>query len=211
VAVLVWDKIGERQYETGVDRGVLYLSDGSAVVWNGLTSVIESRSRDTKAVYLDGIKYQDHVIPGDYSARLTAFTYPEELDSLIGNANYAPGVTVYDQPTTMFNLSYRTVIGNDIGGINYGYRIHIVYNVVAIPTDVTMNTVADTQTPEVFEWELKGAPNQLPGYRPTNHISIDSTQISPINLVGLESRLYGSATSDPDLPSFGELLDMVAP
>ena len=211
MAVLVWDKVGERQYETGVDRGVLYLSDESAVVWNGLTSVIESRTRDTKAYYLDGIKYQDRVIPGDYSAKLTAFTYPDELDLMMGNADYAPGVTVYDQPSRMFTFSYRTRIGNDLVGPDLGYRIHIVYNVVAIPSDITNNTIGDTPAPDAFEWQLEGAPNALPGYRHTNHISIDSRKISPIDLIGVESRLYGSPAQDPNLPSFGELLDLVGP
>jgi hypothetical protein len=210
VTALVWDGSGDHQYETGIDRGVLYLTDGSAVAWNGLTSVVESRSRDLKSYFLDGIKYQDRVIPGAYSARLSAYTYPDELDALMGNAQYAQGVTLYDQRSSMFNLSYRTRIGNDVFGSNYAERIHIVYNLVAIPSDVTNNTIGEAAAPEAFEWELSGTPISLDWYRPANHISVDSREMDPIALVGLEHVLYGTETDDPSLPSFEDLLALVS-
>jgi hypothetical protein len=211
VTAIVWDKVGDRRYETGVDRGVLYLLDGTAVPWNGLTSVVESRSRDVKSYYMDGIKYQDHVVPGEYAAKLQAFTYPDELDLLLGNKNFAPGVTVYDQPSQPFHLSYRTRIGNDLVGLDFAYRVHVVYNVVATPNDVSYDTVGESVTVKPFEWDLKSAPNRYEGIRPTSHISLDSRSVDPTLLSELETSLYGSSVADPSLPSFESLLFMVAP
>jgi hypothetical protein len=210
VTALVWDKVGERRYETGIDRGVLYLTDGSAFPWNGLASITENRSRESKSYYIDGIKHQEHVIPGEYSAKLTAYTYPDQLDSLLGNADFAPGVTVYDQPTKMFHLSYRTGIANDLLGFEYGYKVHIVYNIVATPNDVAYDTLGESVSAKPFDWDLKGIPNYLAGFRASNHISVDSRTVNPVVLAGLEAHLYGSDTEDPLLPPFVDLLEMVA-
>lgn len=210
MTALVWDKAGDRQYETGVDRGVLYLTEGTAVPWNGLVSVVESRGREVQSDYMDGVKYQDYVIPGDYAAKITAFTYPDELDSLVGNAKYAPGVTVYDQPSKMFHLSYRTGIGDDQSHLGASYKIHVVYNILAVPGDVTSETLAETVTPSSFEWNLTGIPIWIDGYRATNHLSVNSHEIPPISLLGLEARLYGTAGANPSLPPFGDLLDLLA-
>jgi len=210
VTALVWDKIGDRKYETGVDHGVLYLSSGSAVPWNGLVSVVESRTREVKSYYLDGVKYLDHLIPGDYSAKIQAYTYPEEMEVLLGTVDYAPGVTVYDQLTHRFSLSYRTGVGNDLEGLNYGYKIHVVYNVTATPNDVSFETVGESVSPQPFEWDLKGLPNRLVGMRPSCHISLDSRKVNPTILQSVEDRLYGSASLNPSLPGFSALLAMVS-
>jgi hypothetical protein len=210
VTALTWDQIGDRQYETGVDHGVLYLTSGIAVPWNGLVSVVESRTREVKSYYLDGLKYLDHVIPGDYSAKVRAFTYPEELEVLLGTVDVAPGVVVYDQLTRSFHMSYRTGIGNDLEGLNYGYKIHVVYNVTAMPTDVSFETVAESVSPQPFEWDLKALPNRLVGIRPSCHISLDSRTVNPTILQTVEDRLYGSASLNPNLPSFSALLAMVS-
>jgi hypothetical protein len=211
VTAIVWDKVGDRRYETGVDRGVLYLTDGTAVPWNGLTSIVENRTRDVKSYYMDGVKYQDHVVPGDYAAKLQAFTYPDELDLLLGNKNFAPGVTVYDQPSQPFHLSYRTRIGNDLAGSDFAYRVHVVYNVVAAPNDVSYDTEGESVSAKPFEWDLRGTPYQHSGFRPTSHISLDSRSMDPALLSELEDRLYGSSIANPSLPSFASLLFMVTP
>jgi hypothetical protein len=210
VTALVWDKPGDRRFVSGFDRGVLYTTDGNVDVWNGLVSVVESFSRDVKSSYMDGVKYQDYAIPGDYTAKLTAFTYPDTLDLLMGNAEFAPGITVYDQPSKMFHLSYRTGVGNDLQALEYGYRIHIVYNVTAVLGDVTDQTISETPTPASFEWDLHGSPTYLDGFRATNHISIDSKKIDPIALTGLEHILYGTDETAPHLPAIGDLLDMIS-
>jgi hypothetical protein len=211
LTALVWDKVGDRRYETGVDRGVLYLTDGSAVPWNGLTSIIESRSREVKSYYIDGVKYMDHVIPGDYSAKVSAYTYPEELDAVLGNVHFAPGVTVYDQWVHPFHLSYRTGIGNDLEGMDHGYKVHIVYNVTATPNDVSYDTIGESVAAKPFEWDLKALPAHRVGIRPSSHISLDSRELDPELLHSIEIRLYGSAILNPDLPTFVQLLNMVAP
>jgi hypothetical protein len=163
MTVLEWDKIGDRRYETGVDRGVLFLPDGPAVPWNGLTSVTETLSREVKSYYVDGTKFMDHHVPGSYSAKLAAFTYPDELETLLGMTEYAPGVFLHDQRTKLFHLSYRTLIGNDVDGTDHGYKVHVVYNILAIPSDKTMNSLSNQVSVEPFEWDLSGTPNVMFG------------------------------------------------
>jgi hypothetical protein len=216
MTVLEWDKVGDRRYEIGIDRGVLFPPDGPAVPWNGLTSVTETLGREVKSYYLDGIKYLDHHIPGSYQAKLSAFTYPDELDELLGMSAYASGVFLHDQRAKLFHLSYRTLVGNDIDGLEHGYKIHIVYNVLAIPSDKTMNSVSDSQAVDSFEWDLYGTPNVLYGIRPTAHISLDSRKIDPTVLATLEGMLYGmpyvdvdNPGSDPNLSSLFDLLTTV--
>lgn len=216
MTVLQWDQMGDRRYETGIDRGVLYPRTGGAVPWNGLTSVSESVSRDVKSYYLDGIKYLDRHIPGSYSAKLSAFTYPDELDVLLGMSEYVSGVFLHDQPAGMFHLSYRTLIGNDIDGTEHGYKIHIVYNVLAIPSDKDMATLSDSPSADPFEWDLRGTPVIQFGLRPTAHISIDSRRAWYGDLDTVERVLYGTPYvdhdhpgSNPYLPPFADLLAML--
>ena len=144
MATLVWDQIGERIYQTGVDRGVLYLHDGTVVPWNGLTSMDESSNSELKSFFLDGVKYLENLSPGDFLGKLKAFTYPDEFDQVNGIAPVAPGLLYYEQPPKSFNLSYRTRVGNDIEGTEYGYKIHILYNVIANPDSVSRNTIQDS-------------------------------------------------------------------
>lgn len=209
MTALAWGAAGDRRYETGIDRGVLYLLDGTAVAWNGLTGVNEVRTREIKSYYLDGVKYLDRHVPGSYAAKLTAFTYPDELEGLLGNPEFAPGVTVYDQKASYFHLSYRTGIGNDVDGKDHGYKIHVVYNVTASPSDVGIATLGESVVATPFEWNLVGTPQLLYGLRPTAHISIDSTRIDPDVLELVEAALYGTDDDDADLPSLIDLLTLM--
>jgi hypothetical protein len=209
MTALEWDKIGDRRYETGVDRGVLYLREGNAVPWNGLTSVNEERSREVKSYYIDGVKYLDHHVPGSYSASLSAFTYPDELDELMGNEEFAPGVILHDQKSSIFHLSYRTMIGNDLEGVDFGYRLHILYNLMAIPSNAAMASIGESVTPVLFEWKLTGTPSTMYGVRPTSHISIDSRHIDPDLLVEIESLLYGTVDTNPVFPTPIQLLNLI--
>lgn len=211
MTTLVWDQVGERRYETGIDRGVIYLKDGSSVPWNGLTSVVESQSRDIQSYYIDGIKYLDYSSPGAYSAKLQAFTYPDELDVVLGNGNFAPGVVVHDQKADRFNLSYRTRLANDIQGTDFAYKIHIVYNVTASPGDADYETLSSSVTAKDLAWDLRGVPNQMFGIRPTCHISLNSRTLDPVKLADLEALLYGTVSVNPALPGFIDLLEMLAP
>jgi hypothetical protein len=205
---LVWDKIGDRTYQTGVDRGVLYLSDGTAAAWNGLTSVEEKFSQERKSYYLDGIKYFENVLPGDFSAQLKAFTYPDEFERINGVAPDGAGLFVHDQKPTSFGLSYRTLIGDDVFGTERGYKIHLLYNLTAIPGSNSYTSLGDQSDLIEFGWDLSGIPVATPGYRPTAHISLDSTKMNPSHIEYFEIILYGSDNVEPRLPTFQELIDL---
>jgi hypothetical protein len=205
MAVLVWDQVGERIYQTGVDRGVLYLQDGTTVAWNGLVDVEESPSSELKSFFLDGVKYLENLSPGDFLGKLKAFTYPDEFDSVNGIANVAPGLSYYEQPPKSFNLSYRTRIGNDLEGMDYGYKIHILYNVIAQPENYAFITLQDVVQPVEFGWSLTGTPPKIDKARPTVHISIDSRTTPPEILQIVEAKLYGTITSAPSLPPISEI------
>jgi hypothetical protein len=209
MTALVWDQPGDRRYETGIDHGVLYLPGGGAVPWNGLVSLVETRTRELKSFYIDGFKYLDYSVPGAYAAKLQAFTYPDEFDDLIGNRELAPGLTIYDQRATQFGLSYRTGIGNDLEGVNYGYNIHLVYNVTASESDPTFNTMGDSFSGVTFEWNLVAVPNLPSGFGPSSHFSADSRKLSPTHLANLENYLYGTSGSAPALPDLSTLNSLV--
>lgn len=210
MTALVWDQVGERRYETGVDRGVLYPPGGAAVSWNGLISVNETVNREVKPYYIDGVKFLDHHVPGSYAAQLSAFTYPDEMDALIGTEEFSPGVFVHDQRSPkLFNLSYRTLVGNDVEGMDYAYKVHILYNLLAVLNDISFNTIGENVEPQAFQWSISGTPSTMFGIRPTSHISLDSRRIDPLLLVDLENLLYGTTESDPELPDLVTLLGMV--
>lgn len=209
MTALVWDQAGERRYETGIDRGVLYPPSGDAVPWNGLVSVSENTAREVKSYYIDGIKYLDRHIPGSYAAKLSAFTYPDELDELLGVSEFVPGVHVHDQRSKLFNLSYRTKVGNDLEGDDHGYKVHVVYNILANPSDFSYESLSSTATAKPFEWDLSGTPMNMFGIRPTAHISLDSRRIDAAMLEALETQIYGDTDTDPELPNLVDLLALI--
>lgn len=208
MTALEWDRIGERFFETGVDRGVLFTVDGAAVPWNGLTNISENSTGEVKSFWVDGVKYLDHHVPGSYSAKLEAFTYPPILDELTGTVLYAPGVYLYDQKAKLFHLSYRTRIGNDLDQ-ELGYKIHVIYNVLAMASSSGMSTLGDNVEPAKFSWDLTGTPQQMFGVRPTAHISVNSLGIDPDLLETIEGLLYGTADADPALPAMVDLLTLI--
>jgi hypothetical protein len=206
VTILTWDDVGERIFQSGVDRGVLYLQDGTVVAWNGLTSVEESSSGELKSFYIDGVKYLENLTSRDYVGHLKAFTYPDEFDSVNGIATVVEGFEAYEQPSKSFNLSYRTRIGNDFDGTDYGYKIHILYNVLAQPDSYAYATSDDSGAkPIEFGWTLTGTPPKIDRFRPTVHVAIDSTKTPPDVLQILENQMYGTDTSPPKLPTFQEI------
>jgi hypothetical protein len=209
MTALEWDKVGERRYQTGIDRGVLYPRSGEAVPWNGLVSINETKSREVKSYYLDGVKYLDHHVPGSYAATLSAFTYPDELEELLGTPQYAPGVFVHDQTAKLFHLAYRTLVGNDTEGTEHGYKLHIVYNVLAVPADATSESLSDSVGLSPFDFALTGTPPTMFGIRPTSHISLDSRLVDPLILTAVEELIYGTDAVDPALPDFVDLLAMM--
>lgn len=209
MTTLVWDKPGERRYQSGVSRGVLYPQSGPGVAWNGLTGVEESNDTELKAFHHEGTRYLQTLSPGEFSAKLKAFTYPEEFEEICGEAKPSPGFSLHNQVSQSFHLSYRVHLGDDLAGPERGYKIHILYNLLADPETNSYATFTDSGvTPLEFAWTLTGTPPKLLGYRPTVHVSIDSTKTPPEILETLEKILYGTESSDPSLPLINDLVEI---
>lgn len=194
--ILVWDRPEERTYETGLDRGVLYLPDGTAVPWNGLTAVIEKNDREVTEVYYDGAKINDLVTIGSFSATMKAVTYPDEFIELEGATQLRSGFYANDQSPTTFGLCYRSRIGNALDGDVSAYKLHLLYNVTATPADKTYATAGDDPSLVEFEWDISAVPENIPGIRPTAHITVDSRELDPWLLEDLEEMLYGASFND---------------
>ena len=209
MTALVWDQVGERVYQTGVDRGVLYLPDGNGVPWNGLVSVEDTPSRETSSFYLDGIKYLERHSPGDFSGKLTAFTYPDEFDLLNGMFTNGNGMFFTEQSPKAFGLSYRTLLGDDIAGTERGYKLHLLYNLLANPDAVAYNSIGAQTDPISFGWTLTGTPVVVSGVRPTAHVYIDSTKLVPGAIDIIEATLYGSETTAPTLPPLSDVITLL--
>jgi hypothetical protein len=207
---LVWHEPVELKFETGVEKGVLYPSGGSAVVWNGLTSVEEISSGETQSHYLDGVKYLDRVIPGDCALNIKAYTYPTEFEELIGVKEAALGFDVYNQPTRSFGLSYQTRLGSSLLSTDFGYKLHIVYNAMANPDAVSFESLGESTSPAEFGWNIIATPVALAGFRPTAHFALDSSKIPPLLLKSIEEILYGSSSDAPRLPDPDELVTLLS-
>lgn len=194
---LEWDKTGERIYETGTDRGVLYVASNgtypTGVAWNGLTGVDENPSgAEANAQYADNIKYLELRSAEDFGATVTAYTYPDEFEQCDGSAEPAEGMYIGQQARKMFGMSYRTKIGNDVDGDEHGYYIHLIYGATASPSQRSYKTVNDSPEPIEFSWEVTTTPVNITGYKPVAHVRINSTKADPENLAVLESVLYGA-------------------
>ena len=203
---LDWDAIGTHYYEAGVDRGVLYVAGQPGVVWNGLTSVNETPSGgEPKPYYLDGVKYLNVSAPEEFEATITAFTYPVEFEVCDGSAQPRQGLFLTHQKRKPFGLSYRTLIGSDQSE-NLGYKLHIVYNALASPTDRNRETLKEQNDPGDFSWKITCKPPTLDGYRRTSHIVIDSRTTDPTILSAIEDILYGTDEDAARIPTFDELI-----
>ena len=205
MAKLVWDESGKRIYETGVQKGVLYVQDGTGiypkgVAWNGLTAVTESPSgAEATPLYADDIKYLELRSAEEFGATIEAYTYPEEFEACDGSASLAKGVSIGQQDRKAFGLCYRTVVGNDIQGNSHGYKLHLIYGAVASPSEKAYATVNDSPEAVTFSWEITTTPVEIEGFKPTASITIDSTKVNPAKLAELEKKLYGD-TGDAQLP-----------
>lgn len=211
---LVWDKTGERFYETGVNKGVLYPQDASGeypkgVVWNGLTAVTESPSgAEATPLYADNIKYLNLVSAEEFGATVEAYTYPDEFAECNGEAALAKGVTVGQQTRKTFGMSYQTKVGNDING-DLGYKIHIIYGALAAPSEKAYATVNDSPEAITFSWEISTTPVEVTGFKPTASITVDSTKVDADKLAALEAILYGSESEEARLPLPSEIVTLV--
>lgn len=194
MAKLNWDQVGERLYEIGLDRGVLYFDDdNNGVAWNGLISVDENEGgSDATPVYFDGIKVNDTPAYGDYSATLTAFTYPDEFLEFEGIVSLGSGLFVDGQTQKQFGLSFRTLIGNDIEGTDHGYKVHLLYNLVVVPDSMTAETLSDSLSISDLSWKISAVPELATGYRATAHVILDSRLLPSDLLTTIEGILYGT-------------------
>lgn len=209
MSLLVWDKLSERIYETGLDRGVLYLPDGSAVPWNGLTEIIEKPNKEVSSIYYDGMKINDVVVLGEFQAIMKAITYPDEFVEIEGAVSLTDGVFLSDQRPQTFGLSYRTKIGNPIDGDSAGYKLHIIYNITAIPSDKSYSSITDSPSFSEFEWNITAVPEDFPGFRPSAHIIVDSRKVDPWLLEDIEKILYGTSSLNADLIPLPDLVDLL--
>ena len=201
---LVWDKTGEHYYETGVKNGVLYPMSTSGtypkgVAWNGLTAITESPSgAEATALYADDIKYLNLMSNEEFGATVEAYTYPDEFAECDGSASLTEGVYIGQQARKTFGLCYRTTLGNDSKGNDYGYKLHIIYGAMASPSEKAYSTINDSPDAITFSWELSTTPVAVANFKPTASLTIDSTKVDSEKLTKLEEILYGKDGSGED-------------
>lgn len=214
MSMLEWDKTGERQYTTGVDKVVLYVQSAGAypngVAWNGVTAITESPSgAEPTPLYADNIKYLNLISAEELALTIEAYMSPEEFDQCDGSASVAKGVTIGQQDRKQFGLAYRTIIGNDVDGNNHGYALHLVYGCMAAPSERANNTINDSPEAATLSWEVSTTPVNVTGFKPTASLEIKSTEADPDKLAALESVLFGGADSEARLPLPDEVIEMM--
>ena len=215
MAKITWDNTGERLYETGVKNGVLYVqgadgSYGAGVPWNGLTAVTESPSgAEATALYADDIKYLNLMSTEEFGATIEAYMYPDEFAGCDGSAEIAGGVMIGQQKRSAFGLCYRTTVGNDVSGNDFGYKIHIIYGALAAPSEKAYATINDSPEAITFSWEVTTTPVAVEGFKPTASVVIDSTKVAAEKLAALEAKLYGTESEEPALPMPDEIVTIV--
>lgn len=202
---LVWDETGAKLYETGVKNTVLYVkgADGKytkGVAWNGVTAITESPSgAEATPLYADDIKYLNLMSNEEFGATIEAYTYPDEFAECDGSAAIAEGVFIGQQSRKIFGLCYRTTVGNDTESNDHGYKLHIIYECLAAPSEKAYATINDSPEAITFSWELTTTPVAVTGKKPTATITIDSTKVDADKLASLEAKLYGSEDTEPEL------------
>ena len=216
MAKLVWDQTGDRLYETGVSKGVLYpiQSDGAyskGVAWNGLSSVTESPSgAEANPIYADDMKYLNLLSAEEFSATIEAYTYPDEFAECDGSADIATGVSIGQQKRKVFGLCYRTVLGNDVDSNDHGYKLHLIYGCMAAPTEKAYTSINDSPEAITFSWEISTTPVNVTGFKPTASITIDSTKAKKEKLTALEAILYGAESKEARLPLPDEIATLMS-
>lgn len=210
---LVWDKTGERLFETGVSKGVLYPAVSGAypkgVAWNGLTAVNESPSgAEATPLYADNIKYLNLMSAEEFGATIEAYMYPDEFAACNGESELTSGVSIGQQKRDTFGLAYQTKIGSDTDN-ELGYKIHLIYGCLAAPSEKAYATVNDSPEAISFSWEVSTTPVEVEGFKPTATLVIDSTKVEAEKLAAIEAVLYGSADSEARLPLPNEVLSII--
>lgn len=213
---LVWDKTGERFYETGVRNCALYVQDSSGtypkgVAWNGITAFTESPSgAEQTSLYADDIKYLSLMSAEEFGGTIEAYTYPEEFGECDGSAELARGAYIGQQARKKFGLAYKTTLGNDVDGNDKGYKLHLVYGCLASPSEKGYATINDSPEAITFSWEITTTPVNVANHKPTSIVTIDSTKAEPTKLAALEAILFGSETANARLPLPDEVATTLA-
>ncbi len=213
MTALIWDEVGERKFETGVDHGVLYIpTDGvydDGVAWNGLTTVTESPSgAEATPLYADNMKYLNLISAEQFGGTIECYTYPDEFAQFDGQVHPVPGVSIGQQARKTFGLSYRTRIGNDVEGDDLGFKIHLIYGCTAAPAEKAYATVNDSPEAITFSYALSTVPVPVTDMRPTSLITIDSTTVSSGQMDDLLTILYGDDMTAPRLPLPSEIITL---
>ena len=214
---LIWDQVGERFYETGVSNCALYVYDdaaqdyGKGEAWNGITNITETPSgAEANAIYADNIKYLSLLSAEEFGASIEAYTYPEEFEECDGSAAITPGVMVGQQARKKFCIAYKTIKGNDIQNDAYGYKLHLIYNCNAAPSERAYSTINDSPEAIAFSWEISTTPVPVTGYKPTSILIIDSTKVDAAKLASVEEALFGGDSSEPKVLMPDEVLALLA-
>ena len=217
MAKLIWDKVGERFYETGVSNCALYVYDdasqafGAGVAWNGITSITETPSgAEANAIYADNIKYLSLLSAEEFGASIEAYTYPEEFEECDGSAAITPGVMVGQQARKKFCIAYKTIKGNDIQNDAYGYKLHLIYNCNAAPSERAYSTINDSPEAIAFSWEISTTPVAVTGHKPTSILTIDSAKVDAVKLASVEEALFGGDSTEAKILMPDEVLAMLA-
>lgn len=212
---LEWDKTGEKTYETGVSKGVLYVQGssgayGTGVAWPGLSKVDESPSgAEPTKLYANNGVYVTLMSAEEYAFTIEAYDSPEEFDECDGTKEVAKGITIRQQDRTPFGFSYRTEIGNDTEGTNHGYKLHLVYGCKASPSSKSHETINDSPSADTLSWEVNTTPVAVEGFKPTAVVEIDSTTVTKENMQKIEDKLYGTTSEEATLPSIAEIIELV--
>lgn len=212
---LVWDKTGERLYETGVKMGVLYVQEAGAypkgVAWNGLTAITESPSgAESTPLYADDIKYLNLISNEEFGGTIEAYMYPDEFKACNGEADLVEGISIGQQARKAFGLCYRTAVGNDVDGNEHGYKLHLIYGAQASVSEKAYATINDSPEAITFSWEFTTTPVNVENFKPTSILTIDSTKVAAEKLTALEAKLYGSESEEATLPLPDEIAEMFA-
>lgn len=215
MAKLEWDKSGERLFETGVNKGVLYVQEGTTypkgVAWNGLTAVTESPSgAEATALYADDIKYLNLTSAEEFGGTIEAYMYPDEFKACNGETDLVAGVSIGQQSRKPFGFCYRTTIGSDTEGNEHGYKLHLIYGALASVSEKAYATINDSPEAITFSWEFSTTPVNVTGHKPTSLLTVDSTKVDSAKLAALENVLYGSENAEARLPLPDEVVTLLA-
>ena len=213
---ITWDKTGERMFETGVDHGALYVLNsstgvyGNGIAWNGLTGVTESPDgAEPTDLWADNIKYATLRSAETFGLTIEAYTYPDEFGECDGSASPATGVHIGQQSRKPFGFSYRTKVGSDTDTEANMYKIHVVYNCTASPSERSYETINDSPDAITFSWEVTTTPVNVTGHKPTSEITIDVWKLDESKKKALEDALYGTSSKAGTLPAPDDLLALV--